>query len=374
MNVRMFCKGLVLLLVFQGMVILTSCSSTNIAQDVVPIRQVLFSQGEAGYSNYRIPALMVSERGTILAFCEARKAVSDHGDIDIVLKRSLDGGKTWLPMQTVIAENEVVLSNPCPVQDPVTGKIWLHVRRADERIKPTPVNVFVLYSEDDGETWSTPIDIASSLNPAWTHCFPGPGHGIVLERGEKKGRITIPGWHNASGVSSHVVFSDDHGATWSFGGKTSLVDESTVVELADGRLMMNMRPWYRDPDLQTYRKVSYSSDYGLTWSEGLYDTNLPCSSCQASILRYSWPDEEEGKILFMNPNSSKLWDRRDLTVRVSDDEGQSWSRSKLLHEGPAGYSDMALLPDGRVACVYEGGETAYYENIFFQTFKVHHLK
>jgi sialidase-1 len=339
-------------------------------------KKAIFSMGDYDYNNYRIPALIVTKEGTILAFCEARTAVSDHGDIDLVLRRSKDAGATWLPIQTIYKEKDVVIGNPSPVQDMSTGRIWLHTRRADERLQPTPKNVLLFYSDDDGETWSKPVDIAKeSTNPGWTHCFPGPGKGIVLQRGEKKGRLIIPGWH-APHHSSHVLYSDDNGKTWKFGGNTSkLVDESTVVELSDGRLMMNMRAFYKDPELKNYRKVAYSSDYGLTWEDAGYDTKLPCSSCQASILRYSWKDKDDkNRILFLNPNSSEIWKRRDLTLRISYDDGKSWPVSKLLHKGPCGYSDMDILPDGKIACIFEAGQAMYYENIFFSSLSMEWLE
>jgi sialidase-1 len=176
---------------------------------------------------------------------------------------------------------------------------------------------------------------------------------------------------------SHAFFSDDHGATWKLGGTVAPhTDECQVVELADGTLMMNMRNyWERDggePTKGGKRAIASSADGGETWSELSFDETLVEPVCQASFMRYSWPVEgAPGGLLFSNPASSEA--RVKMTVRMSYDEGQTWPVAKLLHEGPAAYSCLAVLPDRRIGCLYERGGEHSYETISFARFTLRWL-
>ncbi|MBN2311811.1 MAG: exo-alpha-sialidase, partial [Candidatus Hydrogenedentes bacterium] len=174
----------------------------------LPEQAPLFVAGQDGYHTYRIPAILVSKKGTILAFCEGRKnSGADHGDIDLVLKRSFDNGATWGPMQKVWDDGENTIGNPCPVVDQSTGTIWLPFCWNNDR-------VFVTRSDDDGATWAEPVEITDSVKPdSWGWYATGPVHGIQLA----SGRLLIPCDHRVKGVeinTSHVIYSDDHGATW----------------------------------------------------------------------------------------------------------------------------------------------------------------
>ncbi|MFW6163662.1 MAG: sialidase family protein, partial [Planctomycetota bacterium] len=171
--------------------------------------------GRDGYHTYRIPALLATPEGTLLAFCEGRKDnARDHGDIDLMLKRSRDGGRTWGPQQVVYEEGggaKITIGNPCPVVDEATGVIWLAFCRDND-------DVLVTSSRDDGRTWATPTEItAAAKKRAWSWYATGPGVGIQLRRGPHKGRLVIPCDHRIEGETrnyhSHVIFSDDHGKT-----------------------------------------------------------------------------------------------------------------------------------------------------------------
>jgi sialidase-1 len=334
-----------------------------------PTRADVFVSGQGGYHTYRIPALVTSTKGTLLAFCEGRKTGrGDAGDIDLLLRRSTDGGKTWLPQQLVHEEGgdaKITIGNPCPVVDEDTGVIWLPFCRDNK-------DVFVTSSSDDGKTWSKPVNITAGVKKeTWGWYATGPGNAIQLKRGPHKGRLVIPCDHrvgvdkkSGDDMYSHVIYSDDHGKTWQLGGVTAAkMNECAVVELADGSLMLNMRS-YRG---KGQRAVAISKDGGLTWSEPLDDATLVEPVCQASFIRLRQPTNATGgALLVSNPATAK--ERRQLTVRLSEDEGKTWKASRLLHEGPAAYSCLAALSDGAIGCLFENGAKSAYERITFARF------
>jgi sialidase-1 len=166
---------------------------------------------------------------------------------------------------------------------------------------------------------------------------------------------------------SHVIYSDDHGATWQLGGRTPdhRVNECEVVEIANGRLMLNMRNYERS---KKYRQIAISDDGGITWGDQRFDEALIEPICQAAIERYDGPDDDSFVLLFSNPASQT--DRVKMTVRASEDGGQTWPHARLLHEGPSAYSDLAVLQDGTIACLYEFGEQKPYERIGLAKFSL----
>lgn len=344
----------------------------------------LFTSGEKGYDTYRIPALAVTVKGTVLAFCEGRKfARSDTGDIAMLLKRSADNGSTWSDQQVVWDDDGHTCGNPCPVVDRETGTVWLLMtwNRGDDResriIDQTSKDtrrVFVTHSDDDGMTWTQPEEVTADVKlPGWTWYATGPGAGIQIEHGPDRGRLVIPCDHIEADTKhyySHVIYSDDHGKTWKLGGSTlqHQVNECEVVELTGNRLMLNMRNYDRS---QRTRKVSISEDGGMTWGDIYADSTLIESICQASIRRYSWADGRD-ILLFSNPAHED--ERRNMTVRLSEDGGGTWPAAKVLHAGPSAYSCLTVLADGRVACLYEAGEGGPYELIVFARFPLAWLR
>lgn len=329
----------------------------------------LFTSGAGGYHTYRIPALIVAPRGTLLAFCEGRKtSPRDDGDIDLLLRRSRDGGRTWEPPQVVYEEGgdaPVTIGNPCPVVDRHTQTIWLACCRNNR-------DVLLLKSTDDGLTWSTPMDITASVKrPEWGWYATGPGVGIQLERGTHAGRLVIPCDHDEQQegrrvMYSHTFFSDDGGRTWQAGESVAPhTDECQLVELADGTLLINMRNyWGRDggrPDRGGRRAIARSRDGGQTWSDLSFDATLIEPMCQASLISVERPDGKR-VLYFANPASSTT--RHRLTLRASFDEGSTWPFEKLVDEGPAAYSALAWLGAGRLGLLYER------DNYQYLTFRV----
>ena len=349
-----------------------------------PAKTDVFVSGNDGYHTYRIPALLVTQEGTLLAFCEGRKSGrGDSGNIDLLLKRSEDAGQTWSPQQVVWDDGGNTCGNPCPVQDRETGTIWLlltwnHGQDRESEIKKNTSRdtrrVFVAHSTDDGHTWSKPREItATTKRPEWRWYATGPGIGIQLERDPHAGRLLVPCDHSLvtpddpTGYNSHVIYSDDHGRTWQLGGTIRpAVNECQVVELADETLMMNMRNYDRT---QTTRAVATSTDGGLTWSEIHHDAALVEPICQASFIRYTTTARNDrNRLLFSNPGHGERGKRRDMTVRLSYDEGRTWPIHRLLWPGPAAYSCLGVLPDGQIACFFEGGRENPYEKIIFARF------
>jgi sialidase-1 len=338
----------------------------------------IFKAGEGGYHTYRIPSVIVTLKGTVLAFCEGRRhGRGDSGDIDIVLKRSFDGGITWQPMQVIADDGPNTIGNPCPVVDRDTGIIWLLLTHnlgvdaereiLDGTSKGTRT-VWVMRSEDDGETWSEPIEITGTTKKSdWTWYATGPGVGIQL----RGGRLLIPCDHAVAGTKmyrSHVIYSDDHGESWRLGGVIGdYVNECQAVELFDGTLLMNMRSYHG----KNRRAIAFSRDGGLTWSKATLDPTLIEPVCQASILRFT--DQRgyhKNRILFSNPASTK---RERMTVRLSYDECRSWPVSKTIYDGPSAYSCLTVLPDMSIGCLYERGERSPYEGITFARFSIEWL-
>lgn len=341
--------------------------------DTLPV----FVSGQEGYNTYRIPALAVTTKGTVLAFCEGRvKGGGDSGDINIVLKRSTDNGKIWNKQQVIWDDAGNTCGNPCVVVDRETGTIWLLTtwNRGDDPehkiIKQESKDtrrVFVMCSEDDGLTWSKPKEITADVKkPGWTWYATGPGSGIQMQKGALKGRLVIPCDHieaDTKSYYSHIIYSDDHGKTWKLGGRTpeQKVNECEVVELTGGRLMLNMRNYDRS---KKNRQVATSDDGGLTWIDQRIDETLIEPICQAAIECLSLPEKESRDvILFCNPANRD--GRVNMTLRASFDEGRTWPASKILHSGPSAYSDLAVLANGEIACFYEGGTANPYETIIF---------
>ncbi|WP_343746098.1 sialidase family protein [Chitinophaga sp.] len=346
---------------------------------------VLFSAGAGGYKSYRIPALLTAGNGRLLAFCEGRKeSAADAGDIDILLKRSADGGQTWSATQVVWDDGPHTCGNPCPVLDAATGTIWLLLTRNEGPDKEHDIihktathtrTVWVCKSDDNGATWSKPEDItATTKDPSWGWYATGPGIGIQLQHGPHKGRLVVPCDHSYDDSSghvakgpyeygSHVIYSDDHGKSWQRGGNIRpKVNECQLTELADGRggLLMSLRSYFG----RGLRTQSISHDGGLSWSAPADVPSLTDPVCQASIVRYRWPSlKRSGILLFLNPASDK---RMNMTLKASSDDGLSWQPLRVLHAGPAAYSSLAVLPGGDIACLYEAGEQSAYSHLIFQ--------
>lgn len=320
-------------------------------------KQALFVAGEGGYPSYRIPAVITLPGNRVVAFCEGRLGgLSDYGTIHIVARISTDGGETFGKQFLVASDGENTVGNPCPVYDRDTGAIHLllngNLKEGGEHDilqGKAPRTVLYTRSMDGGETWAPLRDLTADVKkPTWTWYAMGPCHAQQL----KDGRILIPCNHavlpseeNFGNYISHAIYSDDHGETWKLGADVGpRTNECSLTQLADGRVYMNMRSYHGEG----CRAVAYSNDGGETWGDVKLERALPDPVCQGNVLA------DGDRLLFSNAASPDKRER--MTLRTSNDMGETWSEGVVIHAGPAAYSDVTVLPDGRVACFYECGD------------------
>jgi sialidase-1 len=331
----------------------------------------IFRQRYEGYACYRIPALIRAKDGTLIAFAEARKnSCSDTGDIDLVMKRSSDNGQTWGPLEKIWDDGANTCGNPAPVLDETTGTIhllltWNHgsddIGEINANTGIDTRRVYISSSNDHGATWSAPQEITSSTKrPEWGWYATGPCHGIQLKSGPQAGRLLIPCDYIEIGTRrsfSHVIYSDDHGATWQIGGisPSDGANESTMAELSDGRLMLNMR------NSGPGRYVAISTDAGLSWQNMRRDATLTEPVCQASLLSAAMSSHNQ--LFFSNPASTR---REKMTIRWSTDDGTTWAKKYEVYAGPSAYSDLVQISDTEVAVLFEGGKTSPYTGLSFE--------
>jgi sialidase-1 len=340
--------------------------------DGVKLDNAPFVGGQNGYKVYRAPTMVTTQKSTILAFSEGRvNGHSDEDDMDVVLRRSEDGGKTWQKLQVLVNDGK----NPCKNQSPVVlpnGRILLvylwNPWIPSENLRGTiSRKVYSIYSDDDGKTWSngdpkkrgTEItDMVQSSDWGWTGL--GPVHGIVKKFAPNKGRILFPSRHNTDSTNmvSHVFYSDDNGKTWKIGGSVNRpkTSESTIVELSDGSLLLGSRNQNQN---ENHRVMSLSTDGGLTFPTTWLETQLiEPRGAQASLFYYGMnSDTGKGNILFSNPNHPEI--RSNGTLRLSTDDGKTWSESVVYapRKSPyfTGYSDIVKLQNGDIGVLYERG-------------------
>ncbi len=335
----------------------------------------VFIAGKDPYPSIRIPSVVVTKQGTVLAFAEGRQAHADQAENDILLKRSADGGKTWGALQRVAAGGAHSLNNPTAVVEQQTGRIFLMYQRIPGHLKERSAPIatgyegtnvyrnFLVWSDDDGATWSRPLDVTRTTKHATraTTIASGPGIGIQLTRGPHRGRLIFPFNEGPYGRwNDYAVFSDDRGATWRCGanvpgalvpdgrgGQRSQINEVQMVELSDGAVRLNSRQFAG----AKVRKTALSRDGGATWSPVADVPDLRDPSCNASIFRYSFDDGAgRGQILFSGPDSPK---RDHGTIYLSLDDGVTWPGKRELWPGSFAYSVLTRLPDGTVGCLFE---------------------
>ena len=341
----------------------------------------VFPANTNGIARYRIPGIVVTPKGSVLAYSEARRnSSSDWGEIEIHLRRSTDGGKTWEAGKHIAhhgarlegnphkkkdgGEKEQTVNNPVAIVDRDTGAIeFLYCINY--------ARCYAMRSTDDGLTWSTPVDVTATFEPFrkhydWKVIATGPGHGIQL----KSGRLVVPIWLAYGKEGDHApsaaatIYSDDHGKTWLAGDLAvpnnsdfGNPNETMLAELSDGHVMLVTRSVSK-PN----RKIITLSPNGATgWSKPAFHDQLWEPICMASITAHP---SQPGTLIFSNPHTLKLdkdgketpagrGKRENLSIKLSRDDGKTWPISKTLDAGPSAYSDLAVLPDGTVLCLWE---------------------
>lgn len=326
----------------------------------------VYESGKDGYYAYRIPAIETAPDGSLLAFAEARKHnLGDPGtpnnDIDLVLKRSTDGGRTWSAMRVIEDSGELWSSaNPATVVDRQTGRVWVHYLRCrpgrgSEKARPGTDDVRNLarHSDDNGLSWSEPVDLTSAardMNDSnWRCSVPGPGGAIQ----DRKGRLLVPHWKVMPwGVLA--VYSDDHGKTWKRGDCVPGDrggNENQLVELADGRILMD----YRQND-GPHRWLAVSGDGGQTWGKPRPGQKVTPVCCAIERLALRSAGGDRDRILWTGPKGPG---RNHLVAWTSLDEAQTFTNPRVIANEPAAYSDLALLKDKAAGVLWERGNYKY---------------
>jgi sialidase-1 len=338
----------------------------------------LFAEETGGFRLYRIPGMIVTAKGTVLAYCEARKfTIADRGEIEIHLRRSTDGGRTWSPPKQVAHLGPRLPRNPHipedkkkkniggPNEQTVNNAVAIAARDGTVHLLYCVeyMRTFHLRSDDDGVTWSKPVEITSTFDQFrseldWQVIATGPGHAVQL----KNGRLVVPFWmttyERQAGLrhAVGVVYSDDNGQSWQH-GELALrhAGEPNIVELADGRVLVTAR----NSDPRNRRIAAYSPNGATGWSPPEFIEDLLEPGCMAGLV--SHPGTPQGKrpfLLFSNPHTTERAHKRrvDVTIKLSEDGGRTWPVSKVLQPGPSAYSDIAVLPDGTMLCFYESGD------------------
>ena len=346
---------------------------------------VLFhGQSDGSYFSYRIPALLGfkpknADTDIVLAFAEARKNCGrDAGDIDTVVRRSDDGGRTWGDTRIVVGRRTGgkpdygTWGNPTVAYDRVTEKVWLLLNYQppgkaqfpchgvcdpelakkcekeglEKGIEYGDRRIFALSSDDNGQSWSQPRDITDQVKrPKGKWDAVGPGNGIQLRGKCGKGALVFP-------ANGRNIWSTDHGNTWRRGPLLPKgTSESTLVELKDGTLLRNDRPVDKALVAGSRRPVSRSTDCGKTWTEWLLESSHPTTRVQASQISIFTKSKQW--LVFSNPASTEK--RQYLTIRVSRDGGNTWPHSRRIDSGKSGYSSLTTLSPRAVGVLYEQG-------------------
>ncbi|WP_328937180.1 exo-alpha-sialidase [Streptomyces tauricus] len=352
-------------------------------------QQVLFKASQdPGYACFRIPAVVKTTKGTLLAFAEGRvNDCSDAGDIDLVLKRSTDGGRTWGPLQIINEGAGDTHGNPAPMVDRRTGRIVLaetyNTGRTDGGNCAVPCDrtPHMQHSDDDGLTWSEPRDLSDEILPAhWNSWYAtGPVHGIQLSRGKHAGRLVFAvnteTWDGSQVTANHaaLIVSDDGGDHWRIGATDSWPiaqdgtfrqkpSEMTVTERADGTILVSGRE--QDGTDLGHRTQAFSTDGGDSFTshfKALPDLYTP--QVQGSTLRLG------NRILLACPADPDR--RRTMMIRSSYDSGRTWDsvdRGTVVTTDWSGYSDLVGIGTGTAGLLYEGGAVDARDEIRFARF------
>ncbi|MDI3406352.1 sialidase family protein [Streptomyces cavernicola] len=361
---------------------------------------VPYRAGEDGYDTFRIPAALRTPGGTLLAFAEGRVGgAGDSGNIDVVVKRSTDGGCTWGPLSVVAAGEGDTRGNPAPVVDPRTGRVVLLTSYNSGQVTEAQImrgeataeqsrRVFVQTSGDDGRTFSRPRDITADVKPAhWRWYATGPGHAVALTRGPHAGRLVVPSNHSSAPPAgsadtgqepkyygAHAIYSDDGGRSWQLGFVDDAYEgvdnanESIAAELPDGRLYFNARDQHGVS--VGNRLDSFSSDGGesLDRPYQVQPTLNDVPVVQASVLQLAG---QRGGLLFSGPSVPTA--RQAMALWRSDDAGRTFRKVLTVSELRAAYSDLVRVDGGRVGLLYETGDAGTYERVEFRRYSVAEL-
>ena len=395
--------------------VVSGVSLPIVQQDVVHLGGIVVNTGgdevnvrgsAETVQSFRIPALVTSNAGTLIAAYDIRydNSTDLQRDIDVGVKRSTDGGKTWsdlilaMDMGTYGYDDAIAagtmtwkdaqlnngIGDPCLLVDENTGRlfcfaVWAHGHHYDSdnrclawagtgfAIDDTP-QLMMVYSDDDGVTWSAPVNLTTQIKQFdWRMTFQGPGRGITM----KDGTLVIPiqhqegaerNMHGLYPLNSGIAYSTDHGLTWhAHNYAHPVTSESAVAEIEEGVLMLSMR----DETDSHYRRVFTTTDLGRNWTAHSSNGKVyEQSACEASLLHVDAADNVLGKdlLLMSNPQGTTGW-RSCITIQASLDKGVTWTHRLLVDSGGSlGYSCLTMVDPSTVGILYESSRG----NIFFQ--------
>jgi len=331
----------------------------------------VFREGDNSVHTFRIPALIETQKGLLIAVADARHD-SDRdlpGDISLVMRRSFDAGKNWEAAKTIQKVKEGGVGDASLLLDRSTGRVWCFFNygppgigfmtaKPGAKTGPTTLQLHAIHSDDDGATWSEAVDLTPQVKePSWQGMFATSG----TDAQTISGRFLVPlVVRDGKGIIHSLnAYSDDHGKTWKHGEPIADgTDESHNVELKDGVILQNMRNG-------THRAVARSQDGGITFGPVSHDPALIDPSCNAGITSYH--QDRDNILIFTNAASTH---RENLTVKLSYDSAQTWPVARTIYSGPAGYSTVIPLRDGSIGVLYERGGTHPDERITFARFNL----
>lgn len=350
---------------------------------------MVFESGQHGVKRFRIPGIVVTPKGTLLAYCEARRnSSSDWGEIEIHMSRSTDHGQSWSVPESIAhkgarlegnptksnaeGKTEQTVNNPVAIVDPKTGTVhFLYCVNY--------ARCFSMRSSDDGLTWSEPMEITSAFEPfrqtyPWNVIATGPGHGVRLSTG----RLVVPIWLAYGKPGAHApsatatIYSDDSGETWQAGSivvpnQTPYINpnESMLAVLREEQADEQVVMVTRSHSLPSRKIFTTSPDGAAQWSQPRFVEELWEPICMASLIAHP---AQPGTLIFSSPRTLPMdaqgnhvpgggAPRKNLSIQLSRDRGITWTEGKTLEEGSSAYSDLAVLPDNTIICLYESGES-----------------
>ncbi len=354
----------------------------------------VFTSGQEGYKSFRIPAIVRAGNSDLLAIAEGRiNGASDFGDINLVLKRSKDNGKTWSALKVLVDVGELQAGNPAPVLDQFDllnpqGVLYVFYNTGNNHENEVRKGngfreVWYIKSVDHGATWTNPVNITKQVHRPkvagteyqfaedWRSYAITPGHAMQFRSGPYRGRIFVPANHSAgepmkgfAEYRAHGFFTDDHGKSFKLAANIEFPgsNESIATEISGGGLLMSIRNQLGNVHS---RILAYSSTGGRTWDTTYFEKQLPDAVCQASLLTLGY---KRGKAIVASSNAATERKRDSLTVKISKDDGKTWNQSILIDASTNGakdwtaYSDMMILAKRKIGILYE--RDGYKEIVF----------
>ncbi len=361
-------------------------------QALAPLEIQLFKNGEGEYACYRIPAMIKTQEGTLMAFAEGRKTgCSDFGNVDILLRMSYDDGLHWTEMQVVAEFGELQAGNPAPVEDLFDprfseGRVFLFyntgdVSEHDIRLGKGNREVHFITSADQGKNWSEPTNITNQVHfnstttqteKDWRTNATTPGHAFQFTKAPYTGRIYVPANHSQgepqegfNEYRAYGFYTDNHGKDFQTSPdlNTPSSNEAIGVELDDGSLMLNVRV---QNGARKERLIAISTSGGKQWDTEYYDSELISPVCQSSVLLFK--GKQDTILLYSGPNSKT--NREKMTVKGSFDRGKKWDLEKEIYPGPSAYSDLVQIDQNTVGIFYERDNNG----VYFSHFPISELK